>query len=317
MKSDQKAPVQTSVGNEAVLHTPLPGLLRVRCELEALASLELPPWTGSLLHGALGQAVRTMECTAACGAAHAPSPDASRCLYARLFEAPPPADSKSRAASVRPAPFVLEVEAPGARGRTVRAGERFSFSLVLIGPAGKEVGAVGEALGRMGAAGLGRTHARLRLAELAHAPVEPVTQQGSEFVGEAAMLSIRARTPLRLYRSGALLGSPSFADVVEAAGRRVASLSAYYGDGSDLPDLRPLLATASRVTATRQDWRYFEEGRYSSRQEQAQVLHGTLGQATFEGEVGPFVPLLQRAAQVGLGKATTFGFGAFGVALER
>jgi CRISPR/Cas system endoribonuclease Cas6 (RAMP superfamily) len=58
----------------------------------------------------------------------------------------------------------------------------------------------------------------------------------------------------------------------------------------------------------RYDWE-----RYSSRQEQRINMGGFVGEITFEGDLRPFMPLIEAGEVLHVGKGTAFGLGRYEV----
>src|SRR5262245_56634986 len=72
-------------------------------------------------------------------------------------------------------------------------------------------------------------------------------------------------------------------------------------------------AAGVRVTRARLGWR--DLARYSNRQRRTVSLGGFVGELEVEGDLEPFLPLLQMAEQVHVGKGATFGLGRIGWSL--
>jgi CRISPR/Cas system endoribonuclease Cas6 (RAMP superfamily) len=55
--------------------------------------------------------------------------------------------------------------------------------------------------------------------------------------------------------------------------------------------------------------RWFDWERYSNRQNTRMFMGGMIGSITYEGDLGKYLPLLDFASKVHIGKQTTFGMG--------
>jgi hypothetical protein len=303
------------------MNEPAGGLrtLTLDVTLRAIEELRLPGWIGSTLHGALGTALAAATCSPACRRGHALG--ARPCAYSRLFVEPAaPGMREGVIAGMRPHPLVLRPPPP-AEPRILAPGDRLAFGLTLIGRAIEDLGPLVAGLEGMAQRGLGKRRGASRLekvesrGQLVFRP--PRTLRGPEPDVPTSppdvlhALRVRSATPLRLYREARPIRQPSFADLVEAALRRHDALAALNGE-----PVVPLLAPASKaLDAARQvkvagaEWRTFSVPRYSSRQKQKHLMAGAQGFAIYEGPIAPCWELLELATRIGIGKATSFGFG--------
>lgn len=147
---------------------PLPPLpyLRLRIALRSLAIAQVPEFTGSMLRGAFGHALRRSVCTMgrnqACGGCRL----RHDCSYARIFESPIEADGLGgvppflRGLPSAPHPYVFE---PHHSPRHLSAGGRLTFNLLLFGRAIGHQARVLLAIERMGEGGLGAGRVRFAL----------------------------------------------------------------------------------------------------------------------------------------------------------
>ena len=147
---------------------PLPPLphLRLRIALRALATAQVPEFTGSMLRGAFGHALRRSVCAmgrdqpcAACRLRH-------DCSYARIFESPVEVDGPGgvppflRGLPSAPHPYVFE---PHLAPRHLSSGGRLTFDLLLFGRAIGHQARVLLAVERTGEGGLGAGRVRFAL----------------------------------------------------------------------------------------------------------------------------------------------------------
>jgi hypothetical protein len=294
------------------------GRYRFHAALEDEASL--PPYKGSTFRGVFGAALKSVVCALK----RQDCPDCllrSQCVYSLVFEAP------ERQGPSPPHPFVIEP--PLSEATHFPPGEAFDFTLLLFGDANRYLPYFVYAFEAMGELGVGRKmqgrRARFRLEgvtdggqalydpqarTLAAAPAAsldlapPLPQDG-----RACRLTVFLDTPLRLKHLNRLQAELPFHVLMRAALRRLAVLGRHFGQGEPRLDYRGLVARAQEVQTALSDLHWFDWQRYSNRQEQAMLLGGLVGQATYEGRLAEFLPLLRLAEQVHLGKATTFGLG--------
>ena len=76
-------------------------------------------------------------------------------------------------------------------------------------------------------------------------------------------------------------------------------------------DFRGIIAAAEAVEATRLAVEWVDWERYSCRQKQRMNLGGFVGEVTYQGDLGPFRPLLALGELVHVGKACVFGNGRY------
>lgn len=125
---------------------------------------------------------------------------------------------------------------------------------------------------------------------------------------ESGEIELVLQSPVRLLADGIVLRALGFCDVARSLLRRAAALV------GDLGDVRDLRAAADDVVAVASDLRMESRRRYSARQRATMNLLGLKGRVRYAGELAPFSDLLAVAAALGLGKATSFGFGSVAIA---
>jgi hypothetical protein len=286
----------------------------------------LPPYKGSTFRGAFGGALKRVVCAVreqdCCTCLLA-----ERCLYARTFEVRETEGGEKQRIAAPPHPYVIEPFLSSAT--RYRAGESFDFSLVLFGATNDYLPYFIYAFEMMGEGGIGkkitggrtkfrldralhegeaiydgetrklRTPALLKKLSVAN-PLQPV---------ESGTLEVRFVTPLRLKSGNSLTAELPFHILIRAALRRISSLFACYGDGEPPLDYRGLVALAGEVETVQFGLHWYDWERWSNRQEQTMLMGGIMGNITYRGNFGPFVPLLDLCSDLHLGKQTAFGLG--------
>jgi hypothetical protein len=307
------------------------GRYEFQCSLTSKAYL--PPFKGSTFRGAFGSSLKRVSCVlrhqecAACLLKE-------RCLYSYVFETHLSDEVKRQTRhGSTPHPFLLEP--PPTEEREFGPGDSFEMSMTLFGEVNRQLPYLVHTVERMGEAGLGRRdrgsgkfrllrvlnrgqaifeaeEGRLRNVdaseEIAPEALCPAPEQGSEAQGVIRM-KVTLATPLRLKRDNRLADRLPFQLLVRAALRRVSELFAAFGGGEPALDYPGLVRGAGSVrtvhsTVEWKDWR-----RFSNRQKTGMALGGMLGEAVYEGRLGPFLPLLEMAGRFNLGKQTSFGLG--------
>lgn len=304
----------------------------------------LPEYKGSTFRGIFGHALKKVVCALKrqdCrGCLLYP-----KCIYAYVFETPAPhvaerppvvpetPETGAPAAGLRhrlaapPHPYVIE---PPDDGRTrYRKGDTLDFTLLLFGRANEYLPYFVYAFKEMGALGIGRRIGGKRanfVLDTVVSGVQPAYESRTETMhpgpfavdlglsptapeARQSRLTLSLRTPLRLKFENAFKAELPFHVLTRAMLRRVAALDRYFGDGEPPLDYRGLVARAKAVETEASAIRWFDWRRYSNRQDQAMLMGGMVGEVTYAGDLGEFLPLLHFCEQVHLGKQTAFGLG--------
>ncbi len=320
----------------------IPGLPPLRAaafrfEIEALAPLRLPPHKGSTLRGGFGHVFKKTACAQPQLAECAPCLLRYTCPYPYLFESSPPPEAEVlRLNEDVPQPFIIE---PPLDERTeIPAGERLTFGLTLVGKAIGYLPYFMVAFRELGGAGLGHRSGKYALREVAarhphtaesrrlydgqgllvkngNGPIELTDEtlmaRAASWPGDRIRISFL--TPARLKHEGDYAVQPEFHVLARALLRRVSSLAYFHCGARWEADFKGLIALAEtvRLAEARTEWVDWE--RWSTRQERMMNLGGLVGEAVYEGNLTPFLPLLAAGELLHVGKATAFGNGLYRV----
>lgn len=317
---------------------------RLLFTVEVETPLELPPWPGGNIRGALLSALRRHYCL------FPDDPDpghSARCPACWLIAREDPSWRWGRTPA---RPYAIETESPAfALGQHKQPGERFSFGVTLFGTALNLLPYLILAVGEMGRMGLGRPlpenrgrRGRFRLEQVES--VHPLTEEratvlapGSTIVHtpELALTEEEVRdrvqqtlghngdrlrlaflTPTRIVHDGRLLKAPLFAPVFARALERIEALAMQYGPASSaipsLPgwDARALLACAERVRLVDQQVRWVETSSGSRRSGRTTPTSGFVGWAEYQApDWSPLLPVLLWATATHVGKDAVKGNG--------
>ena len=309
----------------------LPPLARFRFQLEALEPIRLPEYAGSTWRGLLGHGLRRTACVTrqpsceGCLLMHG-------CVYAQVFETPPPPGFPSSGFSTVPHPYALAVE-PRAPRHYAR-GEMLSLGLTLIGPAIAHVPYLIHALGFAGELGVGTDGGRFRLACLERestpgselwdtvfraevgdyrqlAPESPVPPPAPELV------RLRLITPLRIKRDSHFLTPRTFtpSDLIHHLDVRLMRLALLYGGDPSAFDWKRDAELARTLEVAQRNLSWHDWTRYSSRQRTRMQMGGIIGDLVLTGpSVAPLWPALWAGQWTQVGKGTAFGLGRYCVA---
>lgn len=303
--------------------TPLP-THRYQFNCRVLQPLNLNLYSGSMLRGAFGRALRKSVCVTR-------GDDCKTCLlyrqctYPRIFETPAPSSSQFQQFSEIPNAFVIE---PPPMGRQqLAASDTFSFNLILIGRAVADLPIVIHAWQMALQAGLGAGHAQAELLDVVFEPGQTAEQviypanSDNRLLPAAPFtpaslpttetISLQLHTPLRIKHHGKVLSSALRGqDFLLALVRRYYLLQEFHAADYQAPDFKQLATAAERVTASHQlSWCQWD--RYSNRQQQKMTFGGVIGTLQLRGDLAPFLPLLQQGQWLHVGSKTTFGMGGY------
>ena len=303
-------------------------LARYRLEWQASRPIRLPDYAGSMLRGGFGHALRKLacmtrqkECTGC--------PLLSSCPYPAIFAPPPPAAHTLQKFSQIPVPYIIEPPDWGAS--LVGEGEAFSFHVVLVGRALRELPLIILAWRRAFARGVGTGEGTAELVRVVHCGEAQETEIHRPDTGALAphaqtialdtaeaegagqnQLTLHFVTPLRLQQNGHALAPEKLAarKLLMALVRRANLLAEFHAHGPLGDDFASLLAASANIRDRKhlvwRDWT-----RFSSRQQQKMTLGGVIGEWTLSGTLTPFLPFLRLGEWLHVGKEASFGLGHY------
>jgi hypothetical protein len=301
---------------------------RYRFSFRMQDELRLPNYSGSLLRGNFGAALRRTACMTGLPVC-AGCPLYRTCPYPAIFETPAPDTHALQRFSQVPNPYV--VEPPPLGTRYVPAGEIFSFALVLVGRALDQLPLIVYALQRAFGSGIGRLRARASLADIAlEGPdgAESVWDAESSsldtheqklslpFLPPIDTVTLRIVTPLRLQSQGhrVPLDRLQPRTLFAALLRRTSLLFELHAALPGLAgDARRLTAAAANlIDEHRLQWKDWT--RFSSRQDQEMTLGGVIGEWTLSGDLEKLLPWFWLGQWLHVGKNATMGMGRYSLA---
>jgi hypothetical protein len=259
-----------------------------------------------------------------------------RCLYTHVFETHLLKKYKEQThKGTTPHPFVLVP--PLSEQNEFRIGDTFSFGLILFGAVNLQMTYFIHVIQRMGAFGIGkgrsRGNGRLLLQQASESGRVVFSNDGQRMKveacgqpffllptldghmiypeGEDRIDTVRVSfvTPFRFKHDNRLKHHLPFHLLVRAALRRVAEIYALFGDGEPSLDYSGIVRQAElvRVKESNIEWKNWQ--RFSQRQNRSMEMGGMVGETVYQGNLAPFMPLLDLSARFHLGKQTSFGFG--------
>lgn len=306
---------------------------RYRFEFEVRQPVRLPDYTGSILRGAFGHALRQLACMtrqkecAGC-------PLIASCPYPAVFAPPPPASHKLQKFSQLPVPYVIEPPAWGSR--VLAEGETLAFHQVLIGQALQELPLIILAWRRALARGVGPGDGTADLRRVVHCGqageheihrpeagtiathAQTIALHRTDDTATTDTVILHFETPLRLQQNGRALAPERLQarTLLMALTRRASLLAEFHADGPLTSDFPALSAAAAPIREEKRltwlDWT-----RFSSRQKQQMTLGGVVGTWRLEGPLAPFAPFLKLGEWLHVGKEASFGLGQYRLADDR
>lgn len=289
----------------------------------------LPVFKGSTFRGAFGQAFRKVTCAVRKKDCHQ-CLLFDRCLYARTFE-----DKKAKdRSSTSPQPYLIE---PPITDQTLfPAGSTFDFNLLLFGQTNEYLPYYIYALEKMGSLGIGKSKNKPGSGKF---EVNDVRMNGDSIYdpkiqklsvdldleelnlelpqsSEKGKLSVYLRTPLRVKHQNKLTDELPFFVLVKAALRRVSMLFQEYGPGDPDINYSGLVNKAKEVETVCLNLHWKDQKRYSGRQDSFMRFGGLVGSIDYLGYLSEYIPLLDLAKKLHLGKQTTFGLGCIDFSWE-
>lgn len=299
----------------------------------------LPESKGSIFRNTFGLALRHVVCAmkqkdcAGCILDR-------RCLYPLLFSSPPPANhhllppfpkGKIRSTTI-PSPFVIEP--PETTGTSFRREDPFDFGLILFGRSNEHILHFIQTFEEMGRLGIGRRMEKGRSRFVVASVVA-----GDEIIWHGRERSLREGDFAEDLRAGLLadaekaLSSPvtavtvhlvsplvgiagssredvlSFPVLVQSILGRILTLNRTYGKGQLSLDAPGLISRAAGVRVMKSSLRRRGEERPGRRPDSSAHSGRVVGEVTYEGPLGEFLPYLRFCERTHLGRETAWGAG--------
>jgi len=303
----------------------------------------LPSYKGSTLRGGFGNAFKKVVCAVRQNECRN-CLLSEKCIYSYIFETPPPSDTKMmRKYKSAPHPFIIEPPPEKRRGYTPK--DEITFGLTLIGRAIDYLPYFVYTFDELGKMGIGKGRGKYELKEVkiqdsrfktdskfktiyssdakTLMPFEPsflnlefgiLNSERSEGILniESGILNLNFLTPTRIMYDGHLTLDLEFHMLIRQLLRRISLLS-YFHCGVDMSDwdFKGIIERAKEVTVKKRNLKWYEWERYSARQDTRLNMGGFVGEVSFEGDVGPFMPLIKAGEVLHVGKGTSFGLGRF------
>lgn len=306
------------------LHLALPDafpVARYRFEFEALNDLRLPAYSGSLLRGIFGHAVKEVTCMTKAESCEG-CPLLTACAYPEIFEAPTPAKCTQFKGKDVPQSYIIEP--PDMGERVFSKGDRFQFEMVLLGKTIERVALVNFAWKKAFERGI-RNGGKALLVDM---QVETESGFCSVLDGQyiqphsktlelpsfkaAKEITIEFETPMRLQQNGRAMAPNNITATLFLTQllRRLSWVSEVYFGGPLEVDY-PAFKAEAEALENSADLNWYDWARYSNRQQKKMHLGGVLGKWTFYDLSPSLQQLLYLGQWLHAGKNTTFGLGKY------
>ena len=309
--------------------------------LRTSTTLEIDAASGSALRGSFFNAIWSRFCTNKQAPSCTACPLHTLCPVSALVS--PLREENERGQDI-PRPYVMVPPLEGARRYAPE--ERFSFGMTLIGNIVQLLPYILLSLPTLEADGLGhvleengwkRGHFRVEQVETYHpftqerqtiyeagktqAQAPTITLQADAWARRAAHLdeeqiTLRFVTPLRLINREHLVKQATFRPLIHRLLDRYLALEHYYGNGQivlERDEKEAYLSQAESVSCIQDQTTWLEFQSHSRRQNRSTPISGLLGEATFQGQLAPFLELLVIGELVHVGKNAVKGNGKYHV----
>ena len=299
-----------------------------RLTLEATERIELTRFNkGITLRGAFGSVFRRLVCHDLRAVCHECEMHPT-CPYGFIFTPMIPPDAERLRLNMDiPRPFVIKP--PLDNHSTYPPGDTLCFDLVVVGRAQDFLPYFIVTFEELGRQGIGVGRGRYRMAKLeglkddnsweeiydhkermVRPPRQSLTFAHMAGSKNEPVEGIRLRfvTPVLLKEKGQW-AKPDFGPLMKRLRDRTNALSYFYcGEPLEM-DFREFGNLAEGVRTVKQDLQWVEEKRYARHRDIRHLLKGYVGEVEFEGDLGPFMPMLRIGEFLHVGKATAFGQG--------
>ncbi|MBF0112993.1 MAG: CRISPR system precrRNA processing endoribonuclease RAMP protein Cas6 [Desulfamplus sp.] len=291
----------------------------------------LPYYKGSTFRGVLGYALKRVVCPLKRQECHNCLLKKS-CVYAMIFETDK-AVSIPKGLRVSSAPSPLVLEPPTSTKYEFKKGEFLDCTLLLFGEINQKLSYFIYAFEQMGEIGIGKTTNGKRSSFVLdsvtltssgskiyttksptveipeHFESLGLIEDGDRALSGAGKVTMQIHTPLRIIARKAPIANLPFPLLMRNIIRRTTSLLNVYGNGEPDIDYAGLVAEAENITIASNSLEWFDWKRYSSTQDKKMFMGGLVGKVEYQGDFTPFLPFMEMAQKVHVGKNTAFGLG--------
>jgi len=288
--------------------------IKLETRFQAEESATLPPFLGSTIRGILNVSMRNLVCIAPKVQCHlckfAPS-----CSYPNFFNS-----AGNIAGSVNP--YILY--APIRDKVSWKKGDMASFDLTTFGLATEKIDYYIQGIANMEKYGWGVNRKKFSPLQIINKKDKTLIWSKGKLLNktikptilptqtrETNSVLIHFNSPTRIVVRRKLQTSLTFSNIIQSIMTRVRLLSHAYTGKVLNWDETDLLEKAEKIKVVEESWKYINFERYTRFRDGKLGLPAIEGYARFEGDLTPFVPLLEMGKVVQIGKNTSHGFGHY------
>ena len=292
-------------------------------EFKALKAASFGGYHGSMIRGALGNTMRKVLCDRPEESVCETCPSNQICNYVKLFYGVGKRDAAECFDVLKlPNPYIIN---PVSLGKSeFKTGDRLCFQLVFWGEENMSLAHYYlYAVKEMEVLGFGADRYAFRLTsvkdivngnEASMSDLMNPLHDHRHFmkipeIKATNHLKIELLTPLRIQVNGQFTSQITFDLLIKNILRRTAMMERYYAiDQQNVPH-KELIEKAGSIKSIAVDTRWVKVERHSTYKHQNMSIGGVIGSLVFEGDFEIFIPFLELAKLLHIGKACTTGGG--------
>lgn len=295
-------------------------ILTLRARYECQGAGILPPYLGSTIRGILGHCIHDFYChekNKKCFLCR----ERETCRYVECFS-----NTGGEAGAVNP--FTIYVHGQGKE--KWEKGDICIFDITLFGKGAENGGVYLDALLAAEQKGWGARRLPFKLIQV----IEPESGKLIYAGGKSWLRNLNPRplsaegknaryaclifdTPLRIVSGGQLFQTLPFDVLIEFLTRRISLITTKYTDVSLEWDAEDMLLKAREIKTAEECFREIPFSRYSINQQGGKLeLASKTGWILYEGDLSPFVPVLEAGKYFRVGKGATIGFGHYDITYD-
>lgn len=279
------------------------GYMPLTVSLRCSENADLPKFTGSMLHGIMGWTLAPY-----------------RKMYEFLYENRQLQQGKKDIVN----PYIIKLPRTYSN---YQVGDELSYQFILLGDGVRYANDVTLAVTERKIFGLGADRKKFELFSIQQGRTSIGNVWPNEIIMKGNMLrlysnpseelythcSIHLLSPLRIRRNGELLINIDFTTIVRNIISRMTELSNRYDGYLDVEEMEKLYELSAQIKTMSSGIFVTKIERYSSKRTTKMDMSGLQGTLVFEGGLGPFIPLLEAARYLHIGRNVTFGYGEIDV----
>lgn len=295
--------------------------LTLHISYECLRGGMLPAYLGSTIRGIIGHCIHEFYChhrNKRCFVCE----DSGTCQYAQCFS-----NTGGEAGAVNP--YTIYVYGQGKE--KWEKGDHCDFDITLFGSGTEYAGVYLDALIAAEQKGWGAERIPFRLLRVTNQDSNKLIYAGGKSwirnltpkavsieERNAAYAYLVFDTPLRVVSGGELFQKLPFDVVIQFLTRRISLMTVKYTEFNLEWDTEEMMRQAAEIKVVEESWREIPFSRYSMNQPNGKLeLASKTGWILYEGELSPFVPVLEMGRYLRLGKGATIGFGHYDIFYDK